>query len=340
MNLFCKKTIIQLLSILFILVCASAQANQDSLLYRWVDKAGNVHYSDKVPPEDAGYRRDQINDQGVTVRTIERPKTPQEFAKERRLQKLRFQQKKLIEQQAARDRLLLFTFEDVTNSLGDKLAIIDTKLKIIKNSISQLNKQLKKQKKSAAQWEKNGRSVPQTVVFKISEIKNQINSYEASVKQHSEKREDLQKNYARDAQRYKKIVAHQHNKINAQKLLHASQNDDELSIATCTSNQECLKAWQLTKEYLINNPSGKKLITDSNLVMSTTAPANQNDIGVSAVLIKKTINQSTIFLDIHCKQTVVGQELCNSKDWKNWLYGFRTYVHSRLTISSSTKDKT
>ncbi len=318
-----------------ILVCSPGQASQENLHYRWVDKAGKIHYSDKVPPEDAGYRRDQINDQGVTIKTIERPKTPQEFAKARKLQRLRYQQKKLIEQQAARDRLLLYTFDDVTNSLGDKLATIDAKLRIINASITQLNRQLSDQKKSAAQWEKNGRAVPQTVVFKINELENQISSYESAVNLHSEKKESLQKNYALDAQRYKKIVTHQHNKFNAQKLLHAAQSDDELSIANCISKQECLQAWELTKEYLVNNPIGKKLITDSNLVMSTAAPANQTDIGVSAVLIKTTANQSTIFLDIHCKQTVVGQDLCNSNDWKNWLYGFRSYVHSRLSISSS-----
>ncbi|MEE9413056.1 MAG: hypothetical protein V3V22_08395 [Methylococcales bacterium] len=225
--------------------------------------------------------------------------------------------------------------------MGDKLATIDAKLKIINSSIKQLNRQLREQKKSAAQWEKKGRAVPQTVVFKINELGTQISSYEAAVEQHSEKRESLQKKYALDAQRYKKIVAHRHNKINAQKLFHTSQSDEQLSIANCVSKEECQQAWQLTKEYLINNPSGKKLITNSNLVMSTTAPANQTDIGVSAVLIKKTANQSTIFLDIHCKQTIVGQDLCNSEGWKNWLYGFRTYVHSRLTMNNAnSKDRT
>lgn len=338
MNFICQKPVIQLLCLIWIIIFNVAQAEQDKLLYRWLDKAGNTHYSDKIPPEDAGYTRDAINDQGVTVRTIKRPKTPEEFAKERKLQRLRFQQKKLIEQQAARDRLLLYTFDDVTNSLGDKLATIDVKLKIVNARIEQLNRQLKKQKRSAARWEKSGRSVPKTVVFKINEIKNQISSYENAIVQNSQKREQLQENFAADAQRYKKIIFNQHKKLNSNKLLHASRNDDELSIATCTSKQECQQAWQLTKEYVVNNPSGKQLSTDSNLVISTTAPENQSDIGVSAVLIKSTAEKATIFLDIHCKQTVVGQELCNSEGWKRWLYGFSSYVYSRLEVVASIKE--
>jgi hypothetical protein len=307
-----------------------AQANQDSVFYRWIDKKGSVHYSDKIIPDFAGYRRDQINDRGITVKTIERAKTPEERAKQRKLLKLRQQQQKLVAQQAARDRLLLYTFEDVTNSLGDKLSTIDSKLKIIRNSIKQLTRQLNEQKKSAAQWEKSGRAVPKTVLFKIDEIQNMIASYEAAVVRHSAKREQLQQGYAKDTQRYKRLVSHQYEKINADKLTHAIQGDEQLSIISCSSKQQCKKAWQLTKEYLINNPAGKKLITDSNLVASTAAPADQNDIGASAVLIKKGPEQSTIFLDIHCKQTVVGQERCNSKHSKNWLNGFRVYVLSRL----------
>jgi hypothetical protein len=330
MKRFFQKSVIQYLGLIAMLPFSLAQANQDNLFYRWVDKAGAIHYSDKITPDHAGYRRDQINDSGVTVKTIERPKTAEERANQRKLFQLRQQQKKLIAQQEARDRLLLYTFDDVTNSLGDKLSIIDAKLKIVQSSIKQLLRQLDKQKKSAAQWEKNGRTVPQTVLFKISELQNMINSYQAAVVQHTKKRERLQKAYVTDTQRYKRLISHQYEQINANKLAHGSQGDDQLSIINCASKQQCQKAWQLAKEYLVSNPGGKKLITDSSLVASTAAPTDQNDIGASAVLIRKGAEKSTIFLDIHCKQTVVGRERCNSEDSKNWLYGFRIYVLSRL----------
>ncbi len=332
MNFFSQRHNVFYCCLLLVLPFSVTYAGQDTLFYRWIDKTGKTYYSDKVAPDQAGYRRDQINDKGVTVKTIERAKTREEFAKERELKKLRHQQRKLIAQQEARDRLLLYTFEDVTNSLGDKLSTIDAKLKIINNSISLLKKQLETKKKSAAQWEKSGRSVPQTIVFKISEIENQISSYQAAIEQHTKRREQLQRQYANDTQRYKKLVNHQYENINAQKSISASQSQEELSVINCTSMKECEKAWQLTKEYILNNPDGKKLITDSNLVMSTSAPKHQGDIGASAVLIKKGPGQSTIFLDIHCKKTVIGQERCNSDGSRNWLRGFRTYVLSKLKV--------
>ena len=55
--------------------------------------------------------------------------------------------------------------------------------------------------------------MPKTVVFKINEIKNQISSYENAIVQNSQKREQLQENFAADAQRYKKIIFNQHQEI-------------------------------------------------------------------------------------------------------------------------------
>ena len=179
------KNIALFLSIL--LYIGQAAANQSDLFYRWIDSNGKIHYSDKVNPDHAGYRREQLNDQGVTVRTIDRPKTKEELAKERELARLRKQQQKLIAQQAARDRLLLFTFEDVTNSLGDKLETIDVKLKILTASIQDLQGKLTERRKSAANWEKSGRAVPRTVLFKIDEFKSQIQGYESTVEELTKK---------------------------------------------------------------------------------------------------------------------------------------------------------
>gem|GEM_PF-5915605 len=64
--------------------------------------------------------------------------------------------------------------------------------------------------------------------------------------------------------------------------------------------------------------------------MSTFAPIHQNDMGASAVLIREGRDQSKIFLDIHCKKTLIGQERCNSEESQRWLHGFKPYVLSRL----------
>ena len=58
-----------LLPALLVALCAGlahAQSGKDKTkLYRWVDKDGQVHYGDSVPPEYAEQDRDILNRQGV-----------------------------------------------------------------------------------------------------------------------------------------------------------------------------------------------------------------------------------------------------------------------------------
>jgi hypothetical protein len=302
------------------------------MYYTWKDQGGKIHYSDKIPPEHAAFKKDRINDKGVVVSTIQRPKTRSELKQERKLAKLRKQQQVLIQQQQSRDRLLLFTYDDVSSSVGDKLATIETKLKIVRNSIKNLESQLITQKQSAAQWEKSARSLPNTLKHKINELHTRIKSYRNVEQQHVANREHLKQAYAKDSERYKKLVISRAGEINALKedLTNGSSNLENLSIVSCTSKQVCNKAWGITREYVLSNPDQKEIITESDLVISTSLPRAQADIGVSAVLIRKGRDQATIFLDIHCKQTVVGREKCESISSRTFLSQFRNYVTSRL----------
>ena len=46
---------------------AAAQGKQTRKVYRWVDEAGQVHYSNTIPPQYAQQDRDVMNRQGVAV---------------------------------------------------------------------------------------------------------------------------------------------------------------------------------------------------------------------------------------------------------------------------------
>ena len=48
--------------------------------YKWVDENGKVHYSDRVPPEQAKRAREELSSQGVSVKKVEAAKTPEEIA--------------------------------------------------------------------------------------------------------------------------------------------------------------------------------------------------------------------------------------------------------------------
>jgi hypothetical protein len=72
-----KMSVLRSLLPLLLLAVASGPAVAQKL-YKWVDKDGQVHYGDRIPPEYADQDRDVLNKQGLKVGSEEGAETPEE----------------------------------------------------------------------------------------------------------------------------------------------------------------------------------------------------------------------------------------------------------------------
>ncbi len=166
-------------------------------LFRWVDKKGNVHYTDRVPPEyvQNGYR--VINQQGLTITTISAKKDDPD-------QKVSAEAKAQLE----RDRRLLTIYSnaDEINATRDrKLAEIKNGLSLRQDTLTLLERQFRDQTREAGDYEKQNEAVPETLVANINTTKKKINAYENAIKQQQQLLLDTHKQYGEELQRYKKI---------------------------------------------------------------------------------------------------------------------------------------
>jgi len=84
----------------------AASGDKGSHVYRWVDEKGVVHYGDRIPPQYAQQDTTVLNDQGVEVERLPKPKTPAELADASRIQAQQLAQKQ-------RDSFLLTTYTSV-----------------------------------------------------------------------------------------------------------------------------------------------------------------------------------------------------------------------------------
>lgn len=93
-----------------VLACAglarAAADGKGTVVYRWVDTNGVVHYGDRIPPQYAQKETTVLNDQGVVVGELSAQKTPEELAEAARAQQRLLQQKQ-------RDTFLLTTYSSV-----------------------------------------------------------------------------------------------------------------------------------------------------------------------------------------------------------------------------------
>jgi hypothetical protein len=94
----------------WLLVAASVHAGK---LYKWVDDKGITHYGDKIPPEFANKKNEELNSRGTVVRRNAGALTPeQRQAREEELAKQRDAQR-LLQEQRRKDRALFATYSSV-----------------------------------------------------------------------------------------------------------------------------------------------------------------------------------------------------------------------------------
>ncbi len=313
-----------LLSLLvFSQVASSAQSKR---LYRWVDDQGRVHYSDVVPPKDSQYGRSRMNEKGLTLEKIAPAKTRQQLEQEKRLANLRAEKQKIIAEQLAYDRVLLRTFrnsDEIQMTLDGKLQTIDLLNRLTQDNIKRLKEQLSIQQGKAAVRERNGMRVPKRLLDEINATRRQIDKNHQKVSANNREKERLRNKFNRDMERFL-ALKEQVNKKTAQK--NGDQGLAVVSVAECDDPAACNKSWIRAGQYINMKATTPVQISTSTILM-TQKPVNDKDISLTVTRISGSGKQATqLFLDVECKQSNIGQELCASKEVQDILAGFQPFV--------------
>lgn len=181
-------------------------------LYKWVDEQGKVHYGDKVPPEYAKQERKVLNDQGVEVKTLEAAKTPEQIAEEERLAAQRKEQERLAAEQAAHDRMLIATFtteDDMVMTRDGKIAAIDGVLRVTRDRIDNIEGNLSQLTREAAELERAGKPIPETLHEEILGARGQIQRYLDYIASKRREQEEIRAQFEADIRRFRELKAAQ-----------------------------------------------------------------------------------------------------------------------------------
>lgn len=188
-----------------LLAAASAQAGK---VYKWVDKDGNVHYSNTPPPEASQQERQVLDEHGNVTEVLRAPKTPEEIEAERKAQEQRERERQLAEQQAARDRMLLETYTSVRDMERDRdgrLAAIDAQIRVIGNAIGSLEAQLASMEQQKQQIQANGRPVPEDLEKRIVNTREELLKNQKSLLERKNDQDELRERFEMQIRRFKEL---------------------------------------------------------------------------------------------------------------------------------------
>lgn len=303
-------------------------------LYRWVDENGRVYFSDQVPPEQVQHKRETLNQNAKVVDVVDQAKTAEELVQQKRLQALRLEQEKIIAKQAANDKVLLATYrtqEDIERAQANKMALLDSEKKAIEGSRQRLQQQLQQQQLNAANLERNAQKVPDKLLADIAASKQQLALNEQELARHMQARQVAEEAFEADIARFRILTRADSAQPNMQAGSEMLPNDNELGLFVCRDAAQCDKAWQAAKVFVDRYATTGRDVDTDKLVM-TAAPAGDNDLALSVARMGQGDSQR-LFLDLHCKLSTLGQELCSGDVAQSLRKGFAAFI--RLQLSST-----
>jgi chromosome segregation ATPase len=177
-------------------------------LYKWVDKQGVVHYGSSVPPEYANQQLDVLNSQGVTIKTLNAPKTPAEIAKEQQTQAAVAEKTQQDEQQQANDQMLRDTYTsvlDIQRDRDSRLAAMDSQIKLTNNAISGLQKTLADYQARATELTQAHKPVPANLKNSMDSVQQQLEADQQLLLQQQQSEQATRERYEAYITRFKQL---------------------------------------------------------------------------------------------------------------------------------------
>ncbi|CCE21835.1 DUF4124 domain-containing protein [Methylotuvimicrobium alcaliphilum] len=305
-------------------------------MYRWVDDQGNTYFSDQVPPEHAKHRREALNQRGRVIDVIEKAKTKEELELDQRLNELREAQEKIIQKQQTYDRVLLSTFrniDDLLLSIKNKTRTMEAQIRATEGNLNRLKSQLSGQQRKAAAFERNAQRVPESLLKDIRSTQEQIQQTEIAISRQMETLNQVKKEDDADVERYLFLTQSRTDTQPKQHKIPSIKEANELGLFYCENDHQCNQAWEIARTFVtFHSTTGPDIDTDK-LIM-TRSPSKDSDLSLSLSKIAISDVDYQLFLDIRCRDSSLGRELCASQRVSDIRSAFRPYINDALSRST------
>jgi hypothetical protein len=289
--------------------------------YRWTDEKGAVHYSDKVPPEQAKNRRSKLNARGFEVEVVDAPKTARQIEQEKLLGQLRAQQEKVLNEQRDQDRALMRTYrntDEILAALRVKLDSLESVIKLAQARIERDAEAVAAQEKKASELTQKGQAVPAVTQEAIAVLNRRIASHREQIARTENEKLATADRYNHDLKRFAAIKSMQDRKESfnvdwtrgVAKSMASGDSDIIISVAECRDKASCDRSWDLARSYL-SDTLGYRLSVETEKILQTPYPRSETDFGITITRFPGKGNVF-IFMDVICRPTSIGEQLCRS----------------------------
>lgn len=201
------------LKLVLAILCLSTTLTATAKLYKWVDEKGEIHYSDRLPPEKNKLAYKTFNNEGVVVKKVKRELTQAEKrqkAEELRKAKALEKQRQLKAEAEAKERAkLLKTYTDeqqIVRLKGERIDSIKRNIETAEKTLDIQQKNHQDLLKRAADKERSGEVVSAAFLKQIKQVKEQIAFQKEFIKDKTAEISETTKQYDAELAKYRKYT--------------------------------------------------------------------------------------------------------------------------------------
>jgi hypothetical protein len=179
-------------------------------IYSWVDKRGQRHYGDQIPPKQIGKSHQLLDKQGRILRKVSAQKSRKQLVEERRQKAIQEKAEKIRQRQLTKDRTLLSTFSNVAQIdtlMNDRISLIDSVITRAQTRKQKIVTELKNAKHQQRQQASRSPSVTKQLQLNISEYNAQLSRYNQQIERNRQQRKEVINKFQLDKNRFIQLKA-------------------------------------------------------------------------------------------------------------------------------------
>jgi len=181
-------------------------------MYRYIDDEGKPVITNSLPQEVVARGYQILNNQGRVIEEVPPAPTEEEIAERERQAAEEEQRKIQAEQQREQDRQLLRQYstpDDTVRALQRSLREMFSLIRLKQGNITNLEGQLVEEESRAANLERSGRDVPDSIYDSMNRIKSQRADLRREIRDQLEEIESLRGRYRERVERMEAITGQQ-----------------------------------------------------------------------------------------------------------------------------------
>ncbi|MCC7120109.1 MAG: hypothetical protein IT493_01015 [Gammaproteobacteria bacterium] len=197
-----------------VLACVLLPGAAQAGIKCWTNGEGVRECGNTVPPEYAQGEHEEKSKSGLVVKKQPRSRTRAEIVAERERRvadaKAKAEAQAAAAERAKADRVLLDTFsseDDLILARDGQLTNVEAQIKITESHVAKLNRQIDQMITQAADVEKRGHKVPETLSANIESVRRQIDEQHEFIADKRREQDAIRAKFDADVARFRELRA-------------------------------------------------------------------------------------------------------------------------------------